>query len=98
MMPNPSMIPSIWWIAPAPAATALGFAVYFDRKMLKADPGSPAMVEIAGHIREGSMAYLTRQYKVVALVFGIIAVLLVGRAYCGSQHPLIPFAFLTGGF
>ena len=44
------------------------------------------------------MAYLTRQYKVVAIVFAILVVFLTLLAYMGVQNPFVPIAFLTGGF
>lgn len=56
------------------------------------------MIEIAQYVREGAMAYLKRQYKVVAIVFAILFVLLSIMAYMGVQNPFVPIAFLTGGF
>lgn len=56
------------------------------------------MKEIAQYVREGAMAYLKRQYKVVGIVFLILVVLLTIMAYFGVQNPFVPIAFLTGGF
>ena len=56
------------------------------------------MKEIAQYVREGAMAYLKRQYKVVGLVFIILVALLTIMAYFGVQNPFVPIAFLTGGF
>ena len=56
------------------------------------------MIEIAGHVRDGAMAYLKRQYKVVALVFLVLLIILQLLAFFGIQNPFVPFAFLTGGF
>ena len=56
------------------------------------------MKEIAQYVREGAMAYLKRQYKVVGIVFAILVVLLTIMAYFGVQNPFVPVAFLTGGF
>lgn len=55
------------------------------------------MKEIAQYVREGAMAYLKRQYKVVGIVFLILVVLLTFMAYMGVQNPFVPIAFLTGG-
>jgi len=56
------------------------------------------MKEIAQHVREGAMAYIKRQYRVVTYVFLILLVLLTILAYFGVQNPFVPIAFLTGGF
>ena len=56
------------------------------------------MKEIAQHVREGAMAYLRRQYRVVAMVFAVLVILLAILAYMGVQNPFVPIAFLTGGF
>ncbi len=93
-----SVIPGIWWVAPIASVLALGFAVYFYKKMMGASEGNATMIEIAGHVREGAMAYLMRQYKVVALVFLVLLIILQGLALAGIQNPFVPIAFLTGGF
>ena len=44
------------------------------------------------------MAYLKQQYKVVSIVFVILAVIFAFMAYVMHvQNPWVPFAFLTGG-
>lgn len=91
-------IPTIWWIAPIASVAALVFAVFFHRKMMSADPGNERMQEIAGYVKEGAMAYLFRQYKVVTIVFVVLVVILAFLAKIGIQNPFVPVAFLTGGF
>ncbi len=91
-------IPAIWWVAPIASILALVFAVYFYRRMMAANEGNATMIEIAGHVREGAMAYLMRQYKVVGWVFAVLVVILSALAYFGIQNPFVPLAFLTGGF
>jgi K(+)-stimulated pyrophosphate-energized sodium pump len=93
-----SVITGLWWLAPIASIFALGFAFYFFRKMMGANEGNETMVEIAGHVREGAMAYLFRQYKVVILVFVVLLVILQLLALFGIQNPFVPIAFLTGGF
>ena len=74
-------------------------AFLFFRSMMKADEGTPRMKEIAGHVRRGAMAYLKQQYKVVLIVFIVLAAIFSVMAYgFGVQNPWVPFAFLTGGF
>jgi K(+)-stimulated pyrophosphate-energized sodium pump len=92
------MIEGLFWIAPVAAVLALLFAWIFYRSMKKAPAGNDRMQEIAQYVREGAMAYLGRQYKVVTLVFIILVLLLSFLAYIGVQNPFVPVAFLTGGF
>ncbi|MBX3434551.1 MAG: sodium-translocating pyrophosphatase [Pirellulales bacterium] len=93
-----SVITKYWAIAPVASIAALGFAVYFYKKMMAASEGSDLMKEIAQHVREGAMAYLSRQYRVVTLVFIVLVVILTVLAKYGIQNPFVPVAFLTGGF
>ncbi|CCY34711.1 putative K(+)-stimulated pyrophosphate-energized sodium pump [Alistipes sp. CAG:831] len=89
----------LFWLVPLSSLIALGFAFYFYRKMLKEDEGTPTMREIAAHVRKGAMAYLKQQYKVVTIVFVILAIFFAVLAYgFDVQNHWVPFAFLTGGF
>ena len=77
---------------------ALIFAAVFYRQMRKMDEGTPTMKQIAAYVREGAMAYLKQQYKVVIIVFAVLALFFAVLAYgFGLQNPWVPFAFLTGG-
>lgn len=92
-------IPSVFWLVPAASITALAAAWIFFRNMMKEDEGTVRMREIAGHVRKGAMAYLKQQYKVVTIVFVILAAVFAFMAYVMKvQNPWVPFAFLTGGF
>ena len=92
-------IPFEFWLVPVASIVALGMAFLFFRSMMKADEGTPRMREIAGHVRHGAMAYLKQQYKVVLIVFVVLAIIFSIMAYgFGVQNPWVPFAFLTGGF
>ena len=91
-------IPSVFWLVPVASLVALGMALYFYLQMKKADEGTDRMKEIAMHVRKGAMAYLKQQYKVVTIVFIILAVIFAIMAYGFQlQNPWVPFAFLTGG-
>ena len=91
-------IPSVFWIIPIASVVALGMAWFFFRSMMKEDEGTDRMKEIAAHVRKGAMAYLKQQYKVVAIVFVVLAVIFAFMAYVLKvQNPWVPFAFLTGG-
>ena len=92
-------IPSEFWLVPIASVVALAMAWAFFRSMMGADEGTPRMREIAGHVRRGAMAYLRQQYKVVGIVFAVLAMLFAVMAYVLHwQNPWVPFAFLTGGF
>lgn len=92
-------IPQVFWLIPIASVCALGMAWYFFRSMMKEDEGTPRMIEIAEHVRQGAMAYLKQQYKVVLLVFIILAIIFAIMAYgFNAQNAWVPFAFLTGGF
>lgn len=83
---------------PIASLVALGMALYFYLQMKKADEGTDRMKEIAMHVRKGAMAYLKQQYKVVTVVFVVLAVIFAIMAYGFQlQNPWVPFAFLTGG-
>ena len=56
-------------IVPISSLLALFFAWYFYKTMMKNSEGTARMKEIAQYVREGAMAYLKRQYKVVLIVF-----------------------------
>lgn len=89
---------TIFLIVPIASILALVFAWIFFKSMMKNSEGTPRMQEIAQYVREGAMAYLKRQYKVVTIVFIILFVLLTIMAYFKVQNPFVPVAFITGGF
>jgi K(+)-stimulated pyrophosphate-energized sodium pump len=90
---------NIFFLVPIASIVALGFAYYFFKQMLKESEGTPLMAKIALYVRQGAMAYLKQQYKVVLIVFVILTAIFTFMAYgLGIQNPWVPFAFLTGGF
>lgn len=90
--------PLSWWIAPIGATLAIIMAWVCYKLMLRAPEGNEKMKEIAAAVRTGAFAYLRRQYKVVSIVFIILALLFTVLAFLGVQNPFVPVAFLTGGF
>ena len=89
----------LFYAVPVASVIALLFAFIFYKQMKKEDEGTPRMKEIAQYVREGAMAYLKQQYKVVIIVFIVLAAFFAVLAYgFGVQNPWVPFAFLTGGF
>lgn len=92
------MINGIFWIVPAASVVALLFAYMFYRQMMKESEGTPKMAEIARYVREGAMSYLKQQYKVVLIVFIVLALVFGVMSIFGLQNKWVWFAFLTGGF
>jgi len=88
----------LFWLLPLAAVLALFFGWVFFRSMMKNSEGTDRMKEIARYVREGAMAYIKRQYRVVSMVFAVLLIILIILAYLGVQNPFVPVAFLTGGF
>jgi len=89
----------LFWLAPLGSVLALIFALYFYRQMKKAPEGNERMAKIALYVRQGAMAYLKQQYKVVGIVFiGLVILLSILAFVFKVQNPWVPVAFLTGGF
>lgn len=84
-------------LAPVGAACALIFAFICAQRVMKESEGTQLMKEIAQHIRTGANAYLSRQYKVVALVFAIVTAILAVLAVLDYVNMFVPVAFVTGG-
>jgi len=91
-------LPLIWWLTPIGSAVALIFAYMLYRSVMSRSEGTDIMIEIAQAVREGAMAYLNRQYRVVSIVFVILFVILLIMSLAGLQSFFVPFAFMTGGF
>ena len=93
------MIATYFWLIPSASVLALLFALYFYRQLMRRDEGTPQMRKIAAYVRTGAMAYLWQQYKVVSLVFVVLALFFAYLAFVLKvQNEWVPFAFLTGGF
>ena len=89
----------LFWLVPASSVLALCFAWFFYRQMIRTSEGTPRMAHIAAAVRKGAMSYLRQQYKVVGMVFVVLALLFSVMAYgFGVQNAWVPVAFLTGGF
>jgi K(+)-stimulated pyrophosphate-energized sodium pump len=88
-------IQSSLWTNAAPAIGIVGlvFAAIFFFRVKGLPDGDETMNRIAGYIREGAMAFLTRQYKVLA-VFGAVVFVGIGL----SLGWLPAGCFLLGAF
>ena len=81
------MMDILVWLAPILSVVALLFAAYKARYVSKAPAGTPRMQEIANAIAEGANAFLTSEYKIlaifIAVLFALIAIFIdAGTAVC----------------
>ncbi len=94
-------VPLAYFLAPVGGILALLMAKSFQGSVMKRSEGSQDMIEIAQAVRDGAMAYLTRQYKVVAGVFVFLIIFLGGMFALGLQSPFallgVPVAGLFSG-
>ncbi|MDR0728433.1 MAG: sodium-translocating pyrophosphatase [Puniceicoccales bacterium] len=90
---------SLFWFIPLASVIVLATARGFFRQMKDYPMGSEKMQAIADSIRQGAMAYLRQQYKVVGSIFLLLALLLAYLCYgLHLQSRCLPFAFLSAGF
>ncbi|MBI3312585.1 MAG: sodium-translocating pyrophosphatase [Candidatus Omnitrophica bacterium] len=87
----------LWWIRGS-AFLALGVALFSVFRILRMDEGTDAMRQVATWVREGAIAYLSQQYRVIALAFGILVLLLIGLVKADLLPFFVPVALVTGGF
>lgn len=90
-------LPLWFWLAPVGALVSLAVAIQFYFDVKSKPEGTPLMAEIAQAVREGAMAYLRRQYKVIAIVFAGLWAVFMAMAFFGLQSGIVPFTFLVGG-
>src|SRR6266550_5359973 len=86
---------------------AVAFAAYLARYVLSKDTGTPAMQKVADAIFKGAMAFLNRQYRTIAslaVVAAVIVAVVLGLLGQGSSADRISLAwhtalaFLIGAF
>lgn len=92
---------NLLWLAPVAGLVSLAFAAFFAFYTLKQDSGSEKMNAISGAIQEGAAAYLNREYRTIAIVAVIIAIILVvalGNAFEGGylDSGRVALGFLVG--
>ena len=91
------MSTGILYAIPVAGLLALIFALFKTTWISKQDDGNDTMREIASHIREGAMAFLSREYKVLSVFVIVVAALLVIGNYSNPQSsPLVALSFVVG--
>ena len=70
-------MPAMTWLIPVAGAAAVLYALWLARYVLSRDTGTAGMQEIGGMIFEGAMAFLSRQYRTIA-VFALLTAITVG--------------------
>lgn len=76
---------------------ALLYALWRSAWIAKQDPGNEKMIEIGRAVREGAMAFLAREYKVLAVFVAAVAILLfIGNKSQGTE--LVAVSFIVGAF
>ena len=86
----------VMWL-PAIGLLALAFAWFKSRWIGKQDSGEPGMVVIAGHIRDGAMAFLGAEYRILSIFVLVVAAVLalLNRTQEGSSY-LIGVSVVSG--
>jgi len=69
-------VDTMYYLLPACGAAALLYALLRSRWINRQDAGDGVMPEIAGHIRDGAMAFLGREYRILAIFVVLAAALL----------------------
>lgn len=96
-----SEVTPAYYLAPIGGILALIMAKMFHGSVMKKSEGDENMVEIAQAVRDGAMAYLGRQYKVVAGVF-VLLIIFLGIMYALKLQEMwtligVPVAGLFSG-
>ncbi|MEA3560159.1 MAG: sodium-translocating pyrophosphatase [Candidatus Omnitrophota bacterium] len=89
---------NLLWLPPIASLLALGFVGYFAYQIIKQPEGTDQMKAVAYFVRQGSRAYLKRQYSTIAMFFAVVFCILLFLAFRGYLVIFVPFAFLMGGF
>ncbi len=90
-------MPTWIYLIPILGIIALLFAYYKASWVNRQDPGTEKMIEISGHVREGAMAFLKREYRVLAYFVLVVAILLaLANWNSPDSSPIIAISFILG--
>ena len=85
------------YAVPGAGVLALLYAFISSSWISRQDSGTDEMRTIGGYIREGAMAFLSREYKILGIFVIAVAVLLgVANAGNADSSPLVAVSFVVG--
>ncbi|MCI5057364.1 MAG: sodium-translocating pyrophosphatase [Flavobacteriales bacterium] len=85
------------YILPVFGVLGLLYMLYLRNWVIKQDAGDAKMVELANYVKEGAMAFLKAEYRVLAIFVVIAGILLGGVSYMvETTHWFIVVAFVIG--
>ena len=88
---------NLWLVSLVASIIALVFVLLQAKKVMGFDEGTDLMKRISQNVRKGAAAFLSRQYKTVAIFFICMVIIICVMAALGLLTWYVPFAFLTGG-
>lgn len=86
-------LPDVRWIIIITCGLIMIFAAYLLIRMLKLEPGTAEMQELAGHIQDGAQTFLKREYKILIIFTLALALLL---ALFIEPRPWVSVSFVLG--
>ncbi len=86
---------NFYYMIPSAGVLALIYALIKSSWVNKQDPGNEKMVEIGTAVREGAMAFLAREYKVLA-VFVIAVAALLAWGNVSDKTSMVAVSFVIG--
>jgi K(+)-stimulated pyrophosphate-energized sodium pump len=90
-------MPTWIFLVPGLGIVALLFAYYKAAWVNRQDAGTERMIEISGHVRDGAMAFLRREYSVLAIFVIVVAILLaIANWNMKDSSPVIAISFILG--
>ncbi len=85
------------YLIPAAGILSLVAAFVFSMWINKQDEGTDRMKEIGGYIRDGAMAFLSREYRTLSIFVVAVTIILVAGYWNNTDsHPLVALSFVVG--
>src|SRR5438093_2391987 len=83
------------WMVPATGLAAVLFALWLAYDVLRRDKGTAGMQEIGDMIFEGAMAFLSRQYRTIAML-AVVTAIAVAVIVGSISEGVKPIVFADG--